>query len=138
MARFHAGAWAAGIRSAVRPLAVRGLDLAGRAMVAEIKGRLSVPGPEHSAPGESPRYQTGGLYNSISHEVDPVNLRVYVIADHPAAYYLEFGTHDLAPRPFMRRGLAAMAQGEFARWVSVAFAAPRTPKDPSTIRYGNG
>jgi len=138
MARFSPARFIAGVKSAVRPIAVKGLDLAGRAMVAEIKARISTPGPEASRPGESPHLQTGTLYASIRHEVDPVNLRVFVIADTEYAYYLEFGTFDVAPRPFMRRGLAAMAEGDFARWVSVAFAAPRPPTDSSTAQYGNG
>jgi hypothetical protein len=88
-----------------------GAHLAGRAMVAELKEIVGTEGfGQPSPPGHAPFLQSGELQASISYEVVPAFRRVDVIVDHPAAFYLEYGTRFMAPRPFIRRGLAGYAR----------------------------
>jgi len=58
-----------------------------------------------SAPGEAPASDTGQLVNSITTSVDPntVDGTVGVGAAHGKA--LEYGTRNMAPRPFARPAL---------------------------------
>ena len=51
-----------------------------------------------SAPGESPANDLGDLVNSISTEIGDKSAEITV--DGGSAAYLEFGTHDIEPRPF--------------------------------------
>ncbi len=131
---FNPAAWQQRIRQAVRPIALRGLALAGAAMAADVRRAVGVEwGGVPSRPGQPPKMRTGELRNSIFWEVDDVNMRVYVIADTPYAFYLEFGTLEMAPRPVMRGTLAGVGS-LLSRYVSVAFAAPSTPVDTSFLR----
>lgn len=134
MASFSPSAFVASVKKAVNPIALRGLALAGAAMAESIRHRISIQGPPPSEPGRAPHMETGTLHDSIFWEVDPVNMRVYVVADTPYAYYLEYGTSTMAPRPYMRTGLSEFASAQAARYVSLAFAAPRTPVDESLMR----
>src|SRR4051812_26774339 len=77
----------------------------GKEAVRELKQTLSEPYPPASKPGEPPHKRTGELQQSVGYEVTTedkvVKLTLKVTADH--AFYLEYGTATLAPRPFFRR-----------------------------------
>lgn len=94
------------VRDMVDRLALRGLDRAGKAMVGIVRDRLAVAGGGvPSAPGESPRKQTGELQASVGYAVDLRARTVTVTVDHPAALALEYGTRIMAPRPYLRPAL---------------------------------
>ncbi len=122
------------LQAAVRPVAMRGLEMAGAAMAADIRRRIAIQGPPRSDPNQPPHQDSGLLHDSIFWESDPVNMRVYVIADTPYAVLVEMGTSKMAPRPHMRSGLSGRFQSIASRWVSVAFAAPGYPVDTSLQR----
>jgi phage gpG-like protein len=58
-----------------------------------------------SAPGEPPAVDTGVLRNSINFEIQEFG-KVVVGTANEYAEPLEFGTHAILPRPFMRPALA--------------------------------
>lgn len=68
-----------------------------------------VQGKEHiaSAPGEAPAIDTGNLVNSIRSEMlnDQTGI---VFTNVEYAPYLEFGTSDMAPRPFLQPAVDAV------------------------------
>ena len=100
----------ANVAAIVKAAARAALEPAGKALADEVRRRVSVPGlGVPSAPGEPPRKQTGGLLASIRHEVDPTSLEILVIADHPAAFYLEYGTQRMAARPFLRPAVVSFS-----------------------------
>lgn len=74
----------------------------GKDLVKAFQTVLSVTGGV-SAPGESPRYQTGDLYDSV--EGVPVgrgkNAEYHVNINDPAAKYLNEGTSRMLARPFV-------------------------------------
>lgn len=85
-----------------RTVAVPALHVAGRVIVADVKKTLGVEGyGVPSKPGQPPHKQTGELQASVSYEVDKKAMAVKVFVDHPAAFYLEFGTRTMAARPFL-------------------------------------
>lgn len=58
----------------------------------------STPGP--SAPGQPPAIDTGELAGSL--QVEQIKPQQYALTtDAPYAPYLEYGTSNMAPRPFM-------------------------------------
>jgi HK97 gp10 family phage protein len=59
-----------------------------------------------SAPGEAPASDTGDLVGSITTAYDHAQLRGRVLARSQHANYLEFGTQNMAPRPFLRPALS--------------------------------
>lgn len=72
----------------------------------DIKTSMAEPKSGHiygnhqaSAPGESPAIDTGQLANSIQTVVEELSATVGTNTEY--APYLEFGTHRMAPRPFM-------------------------------------
>ncbi|MFQ6016773.1 MAG: HK97 gp10 family phage protein [Kiloniellaceae bacterium] len=65
----------------------------------QLVGRSSVAGP--SAPGEPPRKRTGRLQDSIAAEVGPSGLSARVGTDLVYGAHLEFGTRDMAARPWL-------------------------------------
>lgn len=130
MAGFNPTAFIRNVKAAVRPAAVKGLELAGAAIAADVRNRIATQGPPRSAPGEAPHKDSGLLYLSVWWEVDEVNLRVYIVADTPYAYLLEYGTARMAPRPFLRRGVAKAATLASDR-IALAFAAPYVAVDRS-------
>jgi hypothetical protein len=77
-------------------------DSAGRLR----KGRARVPHTA-SAPGEPPASDTGRLLTSIHHEMSdgPEGIEGRVGSDVEYAVYLELGTRDMLPRPFLRPAL---------------------------------
>lgn len=68
-----------------------------------------------SAPGEAPASEHGaaGLAGHITVELDPATLSGTVTARRLYASYLEFGTRNMEPRPFMRPALEANRQDFF-------------------------
>lgn len=68
---------------------------------------------------ESPSYiRTGRLKNSISHAVDDRD--VYIGTNLEYASYVELGTSRMAPRPFLRNGIANYI-GDYQRIVEDGF-----------------
>lgn len=55
-----------------------------------------------SAPGEYPATDTGELINSITVKFASKGLRGVVESNAPHAAHLEFGTRNMAPRPFLQ------------------------------------
>jgi hypothetical protein len=74
------------------------------------KGRPRVP-HQASAPGEPPASDTGRLLASIGHRLGTDADGVYgeIFAGTNYAAFLEYGTRDMDPRPFMR---PALIEGE--------------------------
>ena len=52
-----------------------------------------------SSPGDSPAIDTGNLVNSIHNETDEMKSIVHIDAEY--AGYLEYGTINMAPRPYV-------------------------------------
>jgi phage gpG-like protein len=59
-----------------------------------------------SAPGEPPHKQTGRLRASVTHEVDENTGRVGTNVKY--GRWLELGTRNMAPRPWLKRSLDEM------------------------------
>ena len=87
--------------------AVRNVRAASLFLMMDIKRDLGrTQGPPGAAEGETPHWRTRQLHDSMTWEV--VGLRGRVGPDHTNEYgvYQELGTSRLAPRPFLRPGLA--------------------------------
>lgn len=69
---------------------------------ADIQRRISKPYPPASKPGQAPHLRTGELHDSIAVTSSRGSLKVRG-AEH--AVYLENGTINMAPRPFVARVL---------------------------------
>lgn len=65
-----------------------------------------------SAPGQSPANQTGALAASLSARTEKQGKTVFGIASASTEYaaMLEFGTRNMAPRPYMQPALDKNAQ----------------------------
>ena len=63
-----------------------------------------------SAPGQSPANDTGRLASSIEADVDTTQFNLTLSAGAPYARELEYGTRNMAPRPFLRRTLLEFRQ----------------------------
>lgn len=72
------------------------------------KGGRRVP-HRASAPGDPPATDTGRLLNSVAHTVgsDGAGPYAHIEARTNYSLYLELGTRDMAPRPFLRPALEA-------------------------------
>ena len=118
-------AWITGL---VKRAAVPGLHVAGKAMVAETKRAVGIEGyGTPSSPGMPPHKQTGELQASFEYRVDKRSRIVHVYSNHPAAFYLEFGTRDMAARPFMLRSLLRYAEKHGASHFRAHAAARHSP-----------
>lgn len=94
----------------VRDATRASLAVIGRMIVADIKQHINEPvqkvGSEiiRSEPGEEPFREFGNLYKSIKSRIESsetltiANLIVYT--RRIQAVYLEYGTHNMEPRPF--------------------------------------
>lgn len=111
---FDAAAVAAAARRAAGQAIVRGTESVRNEAVRLV---MSPPktgviykrrGVEHqaSAPGEAPANDTGRLVNSIRTDYDLPQLVGRVVASTEYAAYLEYGTENMEPRPYMRPALA--------------------------------
>jgi HK97 gp10 family phage protein len=69
------------------------------------QGGKNVYGAFPSAPGEPPRKQTGRLRSSVTYEVLDGELIARVGTNVKYAKWLELGTKNMAPRPWLRRAL---------------------------------
>lgn len=57
---------------------------------------------------------TGRLKGSIYHTYNPATKTLRLIADAPYALYIEMGTYRMAPRPFLRPAMLAVANRFFS------------------------
>lgn len=57
---------------------------------------------------------TGRLKASIYHTYNPATKTLRLIADAPYALYIEMGTYRMAPRPFLRPAMLAVANRFFS------------------------
>lgn len=57
--------------------------------------------------------RTGRLKSSIYHEYDPATKTLRLAADAPHALYVEMGTYQMPPRPFLRPAMLAVASRFF-------------------------
>jgi len=69
---------------------------------ADIQRRISKPYPPESKPGQAPHLRTGALHDSITVTSSRGSLKVRA-AEH--GVFLENGTVNMAPRPFVTRVL---------------------------------
>lgn len=84
------------------PKAMNALGIRAAGMVS---ASIDTPYPPASSPGESPHKRTGNLQAGVAH-VDGPDSTVIVSnraeGDPLVPAYLEFGTHKMAARPYMR------------------------------------
>ena len=81
------------------------IDL-GKELKKDLRESLSIPYPPASFAGEAPHSRTGLLRGSIS--VTTKGLSIYVRTSVPYALYLEYGTHKMEARPWLRPGIRRM------------------------------
>lgn len=103
---------------------VKGMKVAGEAMVKANQAKLNVPGPEPSPPGQPPHRQSGDLHDDQSYwltgeTTERPELHVGVRPDARSVLYaalLAKGTSRMAARPWTDdRRLATMAAAEVVR-----------------------
>lgn len=111
----------------IRRIAVERLRGACRLLTREIKKRLAIPnaliqlgktgrkftvrgskGKYPSKPGEYPRKVTGNLQKSVTYEVDKEQLQGRVGTELDYGSYLELGTKNMKPRPWLMRTFDAI------------------------------
>lgn len=63
-----------------------------------------------SAPGQAPAQDQGGLSGSIKASAGPTKLTATLVADAPYAVHLEYGTRNMAARPFMAPAVAKVTK----------------------------
>lgn len=96
------------LRQAAMDALAKRMDDVGKMLVEAIKQALDEPYPPASDPGEYPHKRTGQLQASVSHEVStledgsPVLYVGVSFDDARYAGYLELGTSQMAPRPFLQ------------------------------------
>lgn len=83
----------------------------GTEMKQEIKNILDIPVSKNGArivrslPMQAPRKESGNLQNSVDYLLeenkDSLIIKVFCANSAPYALYLEYGTDQTAPRPFM-------------------------------------
>jgi HK97 gp10 family phage protein len=71
-------------------------------------GQNLSPTHQSSAPGQAPATDTGNLVSSIKAESSDLNGRVY--SDIKYAFWLEFGTLKMRPRPYLNPALMSNQQ----------------------------
>lgn len=96
--------------AAVRKEVDEVLIIAAGLVVAEAVASITADwksGPDHipSKPGEPPNADTGRLHRGIGIERRG-ELEVHVISTAPYAYDLEYGTWEVAARPYLRPAVA--------------------------------
>ena len=97
---------------------------AGQVLVRETRDIIEPGSPsDRSEPGQPPASQSGELENSIeelNHRADGSKLNVRIGTNLIKAWWLEFGTATMAPRPFMRPALANARGTMLAQFKNVA------------------
>lgn len=93
------------LRKEIEAKCYKNMGAACRFLEGQIK--QSVSGSSPSAPGEPPGVVTGELRRSMAHEVEktPQGVTGRVGTNKEYAVPLEFGTSNMAARPFLRPGL---------------------------------
>lgn len=96
-------------------------------IVRKIKADLNTPYPPASVPGEAPHRRTGNLRASVDYWINRKTLEVDIGVNVDAPYwqYLEFGTVNMAPRPFLRTNIVKNAMAAQRRIEREAAAAAR-------------
>jgi hypothetical protein len=81
------------------------LTAAGESSVQGIRQDISTAYPPASSPGNPPHYREGKLFQGIHFTTFKVDETVTIAAERAGtpmvAYWLEFGTHRMAARPYM-------------------------------------
>ena len=89
----------------IEPAITRGLTIAASEAVEQIQSSISESYPPESVPGMPPHLRTGALRASVRIErVEPMRVTMAVGGPGsmvPYASYLEFGTSEIEPRPFI-------------------------------------
>ena len=122
--------------AAVGVTSMRMLDLTMIHLVNEMKNVVSVPNPSGdtpSQPGEPPRKVSGDLQRGLGYKIDHVTSAGFVTVNGPALDYwaaLEYGTRNMAPRPYIRTTLARVAPA-LAHRIGI----PRGELDFQTFAY---
>jgi HK97 gp10 family phage protein len=80
----------------------------------KVRKKLGKRGSDPSKPGEPPRKQTGALRNKVFKKLRQGGKVIRVGTRAPHGGLLEFGTKNMAPRPYLRSTLAE-DEGEIAR-----------------------
>lgn len=96
-------------------------------IVRKIKADLNTPYPPASSPGEAPHKRTGNLRASVDYWINRKTLEVDIGVNIDAPYwqYLEFGTVNMAPRPFLRTNIVKNAMAAQRRIEREAASAAR-------------
>ncbi len=68
---------------------------------------ISIEGPPPSQPGESPHQDSGDLLRGFHLEDDEPALMWQITSEEVYAIYLEFGTVQMFPRPFLWKSIHA-------------------------------
>jgi hypothetical protein len=103
----------------VRARIARNLQPAAQLLQRAERKEVSVPGPPRSRPGEAPHIDTSDLIQSIDYLVDFANLELIVAPQVEYAWYLEHGTPNMAPRPFIVSTFVAEGQNVARRVLKV-------------------
>jgi phage gpG-like protein len=101
------------IENAVRDGVWTGLVRAGVVLQGSMQktvGVLGHPRSRRSLPGEPPRVETNRLRKSISTVPSRSEKVVRVGTNVPHGRYMEFGTKDILPRPWVKRAYIAARQ----------------------------
>jgi len=97
----------------LEPAITRGLTKAAAEAVEQIQESISTSYPPESFPGMPPHLRSGALRRSVRIEnVEPMRVTMAVGGEGtmaPYAAYLEFGTSEMEPRPFIQPILERIA-----------------------------
>lgn len=91
------------IERGMREGAESGVKAAALHLKAKLQENLGTQGPPRSLPGNFPHMDTGELHDTTTAVADLKRLSWRVVMRAQHAIHLEFGTVNMAPRPFARR-----------------------------------
>lgn len=89
----------------VKDGANRGLKKAVEHLKERLVSNVGTLGPPRSLPGGFPHIDSGELHGSFKTKQNKRKLTARVGTNVEHAHYLEFGTENMAPRPFLNRTL---------------------------------
>jgi|SRR3990167_1728275 len=99
----------------LEPAITRGLTKAAAEAVEQIQESISISYPPESFPWQPPHLRSGDLRRSVRIEnVEPMRVTMAVGGEGsmaPYAAWLEFGTSEMEPRPFVQPILERVAPG---------------------------